>query len=40
MQEYGRLLNTFEAEFLRDFCPNGVIDWAKLVKLNSGNDSV
>lgn len=34
--EYGRIINVFEAEFLHDYCPGGIIDWAKLVRLNSG----
>ncbi len=38
--EYSRLLNIFTAEFLCDFCQNGVIDWAKLVKINSISETV
>lgn len=38
--EYSRLLNIFTAEFLRDFCQDGVIDWPKLVKINSGSENV
>lgn len=38
--EYSRLLNVFEAQFLKSFCPDGYIDWTKLVKVNSsGYDS-
>jgi len=33
---YGRIINLFEAEFLADYCPDGRIDWEKLVRLNSG----
>ena len=36
--EYGRIINVFEAEFLRDYCPDGRIDWEKLIRLNSGTD--
>ena len=36
--EYGRIINVFEAEFLRDYCPDGRINWEKLVRLNSGTD--
>lgn len=39
-QEYGRILNVFEAEFLKDFCPDGYINWAKLVELNSGSNDL
>ena len=38
--EYSRLLNVFEAEFLKDFCPDGYINWAKLVELNSGSNDL
>lgn len=34
--EYGRIINVFEAEFLHDYCPDGRINWEKLVRLNSG----
>jgi hypothetical protein len=40
LEEYGRLINNFEAEFLKDYCPNGIIDWVKIVKLNSGNKTM
>lgn len=39
-QEYGRILNVFEAEFLKDYCPDGYINWAKLVELNSGSNDL
>jgi hypothetical protein len=37
-QSYAQLLNQFSAEFIRDFCDNGVINWEKLLKFNSGAD--
>lgn len=36
-QERARILNSFTKEFLVLFCDNGIIDWSKLVKFNSGN---
>jgi len=36
--EYCRILNILEAEFLNAFCQDGVINWPKLVKLNSSSD--
>lgn len=36
LTEYARILNIFEAEFLKDYCSDGLIDWPKLVKFNSG----
>lgn len=38
--EYSRLLNIFTAEFLCDFCQDGVIDWPKIVKINSVSENV
>lgn len=35
--ERGRVVNTFTQELLDDFCTNGVIDWNRLVRFNSGN---
>jgi hypothetical protein len=32
-----RIINNFTAEFFKDFCTNGEIDWRKLVEFNSGN---
>jgi hypothetical protein len=34
--EYSRILNLFTQEFMDDFCINGIIDWDKLVRFNSG----
>lgn len=36
--EYGRILNLFTGEFLRDFCQEGVIGWQELVRFNSGRN--
>lgn len=35
-QEYSRILNVFTNEFFQNYCTNGIIDWEKLVKFNSG----
>lgn len=34
--EYDRALNLFTQQFMNDFCENGVIDWERLVRFNSG----
>src|SRR5208282_5060957 len=35
--EYGKVINRFTAEFIKDFCqPDGTILWSKLVEYNSG----
>jgi hypothetical protein len=35
--EYGKVINRFTGEFIKDFCqPDGTIIWDKLVKFNSG----
>lgn len=34
--EYDRALNLFTQQFMNDFCIDGVIDWEKLVRFNSG----
>jgi hypothetical protein len=34
--EYDRALNLFTQQFMSDFCVDGVIDWEKLVRFNSG----
>jgi hypothetical protein len=36
-EEYARVLNTFTALFISDFCENGIIDWNKLVAYNSAS---
>lgn len=34
--EYGKVMNRFTAEFIKDFCqPDGSILWEKLVQFNS-----
>jgi len=35
--EKARILNLFAAEFMNDYCDDGVINWDKLVQFNSGN---
>ncbi|MDR2756484.1 MAG: hypothetical protein LBC20_12325 [Planctomycetaceae bacterium] len=38
---YDQQINLFTSEFINDFCnSNGAINWEKLVKYNSGKDSV
>ena len=38
--EYGKVINRFTAEFIKDFCqPDGTILWSKLVEYNSGAKS-
>ncbi len=34
-KQYAILINKFTSEFSKEFCPNGIIDWKKLVQLNS-----
>lgn len=36
-EERAVLINKFTAEFSKDFCVDGRIDWKKLVQFNSGN---
>ncbi len=37
--EYPKVVNRFTRDFLQDFCnPQGEIDWAKIVELNSGKE--
>lgn len=36
--EYSRVLNLFTQEFMDKFCIDGVIDWEKLVRFNSGKE--
>jgi len=35
--ERSRLLNVFTQQFMNDFCIDGVIDWERVVRFNSGN---
>jgi len=37
-KKYSQILNKFTSVFLQHFCPNGIIDWEKLVKYNSGKE--
>jgi len=32
-----KIVNLFTKDFLEEFCDDGVIDWKKLVRFNSGN---
>jgi hypothetical protein len=34
-KQYATLINTFTAEFSKEFCAKGEIDWKKIVELNS-----
>ena len=34
-KQYAILVNQFTSEFSKEFCPDGLIDWEKLVRLNS-----
>ena len=34
-EQYATLINQFTAEFSKEFCPKGKIDWKKLVEFNS-----
>jgi hypothetical protein len=34
-REYAKMINTFTAQFTKDFCSGGMINWKKLVKFNS-----
>ena len=36
-EQYAILINKFTSEFSAEFCPKGIIDWKKLVELNSKN---
>jgi len=36
LAEYTRILNLFTQEFKEGFCVQGIIDWDKLVRFNSG----
>ncbi len=36
LEEYSRIYTLFVSEFITDFCPDGIIDWKKLVEFNSG----
>jgi hypothetical protein len=36
-KQKARIVNLFVAEFMDEFCQDGVIDWEKIVQFNSGN---
>jgi hypothetical protein len=36
-KQKAKVINSFTQEFMQEFCKNGIIDWKKLVKFNSGN---
>ena len=37
VEKKNEILNNFTQDFLNEFCNDGVIDWEKIVKYNSGN---
>lgn len=37
---YAQIVNKFTFEFAREYCKNGIIDWGKLVKLNSSSSRI
>lgn len=39
LAEYAKIVNLFTQEFMNEFCVNGVIDWDKLVRFNSGKNT-
>lgn len=36
LTEYAKIINLFTREFMDEFCQDGIIDWDKLVRFNSG----
>ena len=36
-RQKSKIVNLFTAEFLKEFCQDGAINWKKLVRFNSGN---
>ncbi len=36
-EELAAVINKFTAEFSKDFCREGKIDWNELIRFNSGN---
>jgi len=36
---YVQMINNFTVEFSNEFCINGIVDWEKLVKFNSGKEN-
>lgn len=39
LAEKSKILNLFAAEFMKEYCDDGVINWNRLVQFNSGNIS-
>lgn len=37
IKQRDKIINQFVEEFLKDYCKEGIINWPKIVKLNSGN---
>jgi len=37
---YSRMVNIYTEQFIREFCKDGIIDWDKLVKFNSGKEKM
>lgn len=37
---YARMVNIYTEQFIREFCNDGIIDWDKLVKFNSGKEKM
>jgi len=40
LNEYYRSINIFATQFSNEFCVNGVINWKKIVQLNSGKQKI
>lgn len=38
IKAYSRITNNFTAEFIKEFCDKGAINWEKLVKFNSSDE--
>jgi len=39
-ESYARMLNIFTAQFSKEFCVDGAINWNKIVKFNSGKEKI
>ncbi len=39
-KQYTKQINLFTAEFIKNYCNDGEIDWAKIVNFNSGTDNL
>jgi hypothetical protein len=37
---YSRMVNIYTEQFIKEFCKDGIIDWDKLVKFNSGKEKM